>query len=62
MSDTKMLKEKFGDRLSFHGAMDVRKILQTSSVEEVKQEVFRCAEELYANHGGYILVPCHNIG
>jgi uroporphyrinogen decarboxylase len=59
--DTDMLKEMYGDRICFHGAIDVQKMLPFSTPEEVRYDV---AKRIYhlARGGGYILAPCHNIG
>lgn len=54
------LKEEFGDKVVFHGAIDQHKILQEGTVEEVKKEVHRKIKGL-ASGGGYILAPAHNI-
>lgn len=62
MKDTAMLKERFGSRLSFHGAIDVQQILPNASVSEIKEEVRKRVQDLWAGKGGYILAPCHNIG
>lgn len=62
MKDTAMLKERFGDRLSFHGAIDVQQILPNASPEEIRAEVRTRVEDLWHGQGGYILAPCHNIG
>ena len=61
LEDTLSLKEKYGDRLSFHGAIDVQQIMPKATVAELKLEVARRIHDLGAN-GGYILAPCHNIG
>jgi uroporphyrinogen decarboxylase len=61
LEDTLALKEKYGDRLSFHGAIDVQQIMPKATVEEMKMEVVRRIHDLGSN-GGYILAPCHNIG
>lgn len=60
LDDTKALKEQFGDRISFHGAIDVQKVLPNATAAEVKQEVARRIQDLGTN-GGYICAPCHNI-
>ena len=59
--DTDVLKEMYGDRICFHGAIDVQKMLPFSTPEEVRYDV---AKRIYhlARGGGYILAPCHNIG
>lgn len=54
------LKAQFGDKMTFHGAVDVQGWLQRVSVDEIKQEVHRLMDEV-GKDGGYILAPCHNI-
>jgi uroporphyrinogen decarboxylase len=58
--DTAALKERFGDRICFHGGIDVQQVLPNATVSEVRQEVARRVYEL-GRGGGYILAPCHNI-
>lgn len=58
--DTKVLKERFGDRVSFWGAIDTQHILPHKSTEEVREEVRRRVIDL-APGGGYILAPVHNV-
>ena len=54
------LKEDFGDRVIFHGAVDNQETLPFGTVEDVRQEVEANLRILGAG-GGYILGPCHNI-
>ena len=54
------LKERFGDRLSFQGAVSVQRILPCVSENEVRQEVRRLKQTLGAG-GGYICAPSHAI-
>jgi uroporphyrinogen decarboxylase len=61
LENTLSLKEKYGSRLSFHGAIDVQQIMPNSSVAEIKREAARRIHDL-GSDGGYILAPCHNIG
>jgi len=61
MDDTAALKEKFGDRLAFHGAMDVQQMMPNSTQEELRWEIARRMTDL-GSDGGYIVAPCHNIG
>jgi uroporphyrinogen decarboxylase len=61
LEDTFALKEKFGDRLSFHGAIDVQQMMPNASPAELEAEIARRIYDLGRN-GGYILAPCHNIG
>lgn len=58
--DTASLKERFGERICFHGGIDVQQVLPNATVEEVRQEVDRRINDLGPG-GGYILAPCHNI-
>jgi len=58
--ERKELKRLFGDKISFHGAMDNQKTLAFGSIEDVRQEVADNIEILGQN-GGYILGPCHNL-
>jgi uroporphyrinogen decarboxylase len=61
LEDTFALKENFGDRLSFHGAIDVQQMLPNATTEELEDEIARRVYDLGRN-GGFILAPCHNIG
>jgi uroporphyrinogen decarboxylase len=54
------LKQKYGDKLIFHGAMDNQYTLPFGTVEDVRQEVHDNLRIL-GESGGYILAPCHNI-
>lgn len=54
------LKDEFGDKLVFHGAVDNQYTLAFGSEEEIEQEVEDNINILGEN-GGYILAPCHNI-
>jgi len=58
--DRRELKELYGDRISFHGAMDNQHTLAFGSVAEVRREV-EDNIRILGRHGGYILGPCHNI-
>ena len=52
------LKREFGDRLSFHGGIDMQNLLPQASPAEVASEVRRYCETL-GSGGGYILGPAH---
>jgi uroporphyrinogen decarboxylase len=52
------LKAGFGDRLSFHGGIDMQHLLPHGSPQEVAAEARRYCEVLGAG-GGYILAPAH---
>lgn len=61
MDDTAALKEKFGGRMAFHGAMDVQQMMPDSTPEELRWEIARRMTDL-GHDGGFIIAPCHNIG
>jgi len=52
------LAADFGDRLSFHGGIDMQHLLPHGSPEQVRAEVRRYCETL-GRGGGYILGPAH---
>ena len=52
------LKAEFGDRLSFHGGIDMQHLLPQGTPEEVRAEVRRYCD-VFARDGGYILGPAH---
>lgn len=60
MEDTRALKEEFGDRVCFHGGIDVQQMLPNATLDEVRSEVALRTGDL-GQDGGYILAPCHNI-
>lgn len=61
LEDTFALKEKYGDRLCFHGAIDVQQMMPNATADELEAEIARRIYDL-GRGGGYILAPCHNIG
>ncbi len=52
------LKPAFGDRLSFHGGIDMQNLLPQATPAQVEAEARRYCEVLGAG-GGYILAPAH---
>jgi len=60
LEDTRALKDKYGDRICFHGGIDVQQFLPNATPGQVRQEVQRRISDL-GRGGGYILAPCHNI-
>jgi uroporphyrinogen decarboxylase len=58
--DTAAIKADVGDRLAFHGGVDIQYVLPFGTVEEVRQEVRQRIKDL-APGGGYILAPAHNV-
>lgn len=60
LEDTCALKEQFGDRITFHGGLDVQQVVPNATPEGLRREVARRLYDL-GRGGGYILAPCHNI-
>lgn len=60
MGDTKKLKEEFGDKLTFWGAIDTHHVLPHGTPEDVRQEVGRRIMDLGPG-GGYVVCSVHNI-
>ncbi|MCX6376013.1 MAG: hypothetical protein NTU88_08300, partial [Armatimonadetes bacterium] len=54
------LKRDFGDRLCFHGGIDIQYLLPLESPDTVRREVQRRVEIL-GDGGGYVLAPSHNL-
>lgn len=54
------LKAEFGNKLTFHGAIDTQYLLPNGSPAEVRSEVKRIISILGKN-GGYIAAPVHNL-
>jgi len=55
------MKQRYGDRLCFHGGIENQKILPFGTPDEVRAEVRHCIDILAQDKTGYILAPCHNI-
>jgi len=58
--DPLILKESFGDRLSFHGGIDQQRILTRGTVDDVIEEVKLRIKQL-GHGGGYILGACQTV-
>ena len=58
--DPARLKQRYGGRLAFWGAVDTQRVLPFGSVADVEAEVERRIEELGCD-GGYVLAAVHNI-
>jgi uroporphyrinogen decarboxylase len=58
-NDSKALKDAFGDRLVFHGHLDVKTALR-GTLEEVRAEVRRVVDGMAAG-GGYIMAPTNHL-
>ena len=55
------LKKTYGRQLCFHGGVDNQNVLPFGTPEDVKKEVYACADALFTDRTGYILAPCHNL-
>ena len=58
--DIETLKRDFGERLCFHGGIDIQRLLPNGSIEDVETEVRRVAH-IGGRGGGLILAGAHNI-
>ena len=58
--DPERLKKGFGDKMTFHGGIDIQRLLLFSKPEEVRKETKRIIDIL-SRDGGYIAAPSHNI-
>lgn len=58
--DTRVLKRRYGKKLSFWGAIDTFDVLPNGSVDDVRAEVNRRITDL-GSGGGYVMGPVHNI-
>jgi uroporphyrinogen decarboxylase len=58
--DPAALKREFGERLVFHGGIDVQQILPFATPGRVREEVKHIVATL-GQGGGYIFAPSHNI-
>jgi len=52
------LKESYGDRLSFHGGIDIQALLCNGDPREVERET-KQKIQLLGEGGGYIVAPSH---
>jgi uroporphyrinogen decarboxylase len=58
--DIAVLKDRFGQDLIFHGAIDNQKVLPLGTPQDVVHETRTCLETL-GRDGGYICCSCHNV-
>jgi uroporphyrinogen decarboxylase len=59
--DSFKLKQKYGERISFHGGVDLQHVMSSlGTIEELQAEIDTRLKALAPN-GGYILAPAHNI-
>jgi uroporphyrinogen decarboxylase len=55
------LKNKYGNKVIFHGGVDNQHALPFGTVEEVRKETLNCLETLGKGREGFICCSCHNI-
>ena len=58
--EPKGLKEDFGSRIVFHGAIDTQGVLPAASAEQVAEHARGMMREL-GREGGYIFAPSHDV-
>lgn len=58
--DPRLLKDRFGDRLVFWGAVDVQQFLPQAAREAVPDHV-RALVRVLGEDGGYVMAPAHEI-
>lgn len=58
--EPRKLKEAYGDKMCFHGAIDQQNILTFGTVAEVREHV-RYTIKTLGTGGGYILCPSHDL-
>jgi uroporphyrinogen decarboxylase len=58
--EPRLLKDRFGDRLVFWGAVDVQKFLPQATLDEIPPHVTELIDVLGAD-GGYVMAPAHEI-
>ena len=58
--DPRWLKDRFGNDIVFHGAIDTQHVLPSLPPQEIKEYTLNTIKTL-GEKGGYILAPCNNI-
>ena len=58
--DIKLLKDKYGDKLTFRGAIDTTELLPNGTKEEVKEKV-KYTVDVLGKNGGYIFCSSNDI-
>ncbi len=61
LKDTRALNDQYGERIAFHGAIDVQNIMVNANPDQIREEVNLRLCDL-GKGGGYIIATCHNIG
>lgn len=58
--ESDVLKSRFGDRLAFHGGVDIQEVLPRGTRKEVEAETLNRIHA-FGPRGGYILAPAHAV-
>jgi uroporphyrinogen decarboxylase len=58
--DSTYLKDNYGERLCFHGGIDIQEVLPKGSTSDIEAEIKRRIA-IYAPGGGYIICASHDI-
>ena len=58
--DPRLLKDRFGDRIAFWGAVDVQQFLPQAVPEEIPAHI-RNLIDVLGEGGGYVMAPAHEI-
>lgn len=58
--DIRVLKDSFGDKVTFHGAIDTQQVLPNSSPEEII-DIVKHTLSVLGKDGGYFFSPSHRI-
>ncbi|GBE27467.1 methylcobalamin:coenzyme M methyltransferase [bacterium BMS3Bbin03] len=58
--EPKLLKDRFGDRIVFWGAVDVQQFLPRAAPEEVPEQIQDLIDVL-GEKGGYVMAPAHEM-
>lgn len=59
--ESSSLKDKYGDRLTFHGGIDLQRAMSERGTSDDLRNEINTRLEALAPGGGYILAPAHNI-
>lgn len=59
--DHKLLKEKYGKKICFHGGFDIQEIMPKGTKKDVQTEAERLFNTLAKNNTGYIFAFAHNL-
>jgi len=58
--DASVIKARYGNRVAFHGAIDMQRLLPLADAGEVRKETLRMMDIL-GKDGGYIMCPTNEM-